>query len=135
MYAIRSYYVSMKNKGGNLVDGHHFTNWGEMGHELRTEFTVGENGQYVICAEFANGSGPVNTGITCAVKRLDIRESGSDTVVGSGYLIMPQSGNWKRWDISTPVISDLKSGKKYEIIIYEDKYSLNMSYFEQNKWS
>ena len=88
---------AMKNQGGSLVDGHHFGDWGKSDHELRAGFTVSNNGQYVICTEFANGSGPVNTGITCAVKRLDVRELGSGTAVASGYLIMPQSGNWKRW--------------------------------------
>lgn len=125
---------AMKNRGGTLISNHHFGDWGKSDHELHAEFMVDSNGHYLITSEFANGSGPVNTGITCAVKKLDVRDVEAGKVVASGYLIMPQSGNWKRWDISSPVTANLKSGKMYELIIYEDEYALNMSYFEQNKW-
>ena len=67
----------MQNRGGTLVASHHFENWGKPDHELLTRsFKVNRSGHYVIRAEFANGSGPVNTGITCAVKKLEIRKAG-----------------------------------------------------------
>ena len=123
----------MKNLGGKLVSGHHFENWGQPADELMmTPFEVNRSGRYLVRAEFSNGSGPVNTGITCAVKKLDVMESGSNAVVATGYLIMPQSGNWGRWDMSTPVSVPLAAGKKYVLRIREDDYSRNMSYLEQN---
>ena len=123
----------IKNRGGKLVSGHHFEDWGQPGDELETEpFPVDRSGHYAIRAEFSNGSGPVNTGITCAVKKLDVLESGSDAVVASGYLVMPQSGDWNRWDLSTPVSAPLEAGKNYVLRIQEDGCSRNMSYLEKN---
>jgi len=77
--------------------------------------------------------GPVNTGITCGVKRLEILKAGSDQAVASGYLIMPQSGDWQRWDVSSPVAADLSAGVEYAIRIFEDDYSRNMSYLKKNE--
>ncbi len=124
----------MQNRGGTLVAGHHFENWGEPGHELWTKpFTVGRSGHYMIRAEFANGSGPVNTGITCAVKKLEIRRAGAKQALASGYLVMPQSGDWNRWDMSSPVSVNLKAGEEYTITISQDEYSRNMSYLKNNE--
>ncbi len=123
----------MKNRGGNLVADHHFENWGKPADELVIEsFTVERDGRVALCAEFANGSGPVNTGITCAVKKIEVLESGSNSVAASGYLVMPQSGSWTRWDRSPPVIVQLAAGKKYTLRIREDVFSRNMSYLKQN---
>ena len=123
----------MKNRGGTLVSGHHFEKWGKPADELVIKpLKMDRSGRYVIRAEFSNGSGPVNTGITCAVKKLDVLESGSNAVVASGYLVMPQSGSWDRWDLSTPVSAQLVAGKKYTLRIWEDGTSRNMSYFKKN---
>jgi hypothetical protein len=124
---------NMQNRGGTLVAGHHFENWGEPGDQLLTSFMAGVGGQYVIRAEFANGSGPVNTGITCAVKKLEVRKAASTEVLASGYLVMPQSGDWKRWDMSTPVSVNFKAGEEYSLCISEDEYCRNMSYLKNNE--
>lgn len=124
----------MENRGGTLVDGRYFTDWGKADHELRVKtFTAKRNGHYLVRAEFSNGAGPVNTGITCAVKKLEIRETDSDTMVATGYLVMPQSGDWQRFDLSSPVRADLKAGKTYTMRISEDEYSRNMSYLAHNE--
>jgi hypothetical protein len=124
----------MQNRGGNLVDGHHFENWGKSGDELLTPaFMVAESGSYEIRAEFSNGMGPVNTGITCGVKKLEVLDAGSHAVVASGHLVMPQSGDWQRWDLSSPVVADLKAKNQYLIRISEDEYSRNMSYLKNNE--
>jgi hypothetical protein len=125
---------SMENRGGKLVAGDHFEDWGKSDDQLLTKsFKVSHSGQYVVSAEFSNGSGPVNTGITCAVKKLQVLNAGTGRVIASGYLIMPQSGDWKRWDMSSPVSMDLTTGKEYEICICEDEYCRNMSYFKNNE--
>jgi hypothetical protein len=45
---------------------------------------------------------------------------------------MPQSGRWDRWDTSSFGKVFLKKGVVYKIKIKEDKFSINMSYLEQN---
>jgi hypothetical protein len=124
----------IKNQGGNLVANDHFENWGKPGDMLlTTSFKVEQGGRYVIRAEFSNGAGPVNTGITCAVKKLELLKAGSDEVIASGYLVMPQSGDWKRWDLSSPVVADLTANESYTISISEDDVSRNMSYLKNNE--
>jgi hypothetical protein len=124
----------MENQGGRLADERCFMDWGKPDHELRVRsFTARRSGHYLIRTEFSNGAGPVNTGITCAVKKLEIRETDSGTIVGAGYLVMPQSGKWQRFDLSSAIRADLKVGKSYSMRIFEDEYSRNMSYLAHNK--
>ncbi len=124
----------MENRGGNLAEGRCFVNWGKPGDELLIKsFVAKRSGHYLISAQFSNGAGPVNTGITCAVKKLEIRQAGSDALVAAGYLIMPQSGNWQRVDMSAPIRALLKAGENYSIRISEDECSRNMSYLAQNR--
>ena len=98
----------------------------------RTSFQVHRGGRYLVRAEFSNGAGPVSSGITCAVKKLEIKKAGSGEVVASGYLVMPQSGDWTRWDLSSSVNATLDPAGHYVIRIFEDEYCRNMSYLENN---
>ena len=124
----------MEHQGGNLVDNHHFENWGRTNDTLWTKnFKVQRGGRYAIRAEFSNGSGPVNTGITCAVKKLELCRAGSDKAIASGYLVIPQSGDWKRWNLSSPVMANLATDTDYVIRISEDDVSRNMSYLKNNE--
>ncbi|MBN2162232.1 MAG: hypothetical protein JXR25_16550 [Pontiellaceae bacterium] len=126
--------TEMKNRGGQLVNQHHFEDWGALQHELRPRpISVDQDGRYVICAEFSNGSGALNTGITCAIKAVELLDAESGTVVDSGYFVMPQSGDWSRWDHSSPLVFDLKAGTKYRLRIFENEYARNMSYLENNE--
>ena len=124
---------NMKNRGGQLVEGNHFENWGRPGDKLSASFTAKRSGNFLVRVEFSNGAGPVNTGITCAVKRIEIRRSGSEDIVGGGYLVMPQSGDWRRFDFSSVVRATLKVGETYSARIFEDPYSRNMSYLAGNE--
>lgn len=124
----------LRNRGGNLVDGHHFENWGRADHDLTSRgFIVERSGRFLVRAEFSNGSGPVNTGITCGVKRIDLLRAGSEEPVAGGYLIMPQSGDWRRWEMSSPVEVGLIAGVEYRLRLSEDEYSRNMSFFQSNE--
>ena len=96
-------------------------------------FTAKTGGHYLVRAEFSNGAGPVNTGITCAVKKLEIRRAASEELIASGYLVMPQSGDWKRFDLSSAVRADLKAGENYSLKVFEDDDSRNMSYLAGNE--
>ena len=123
--------ASMKNKGGNLVSGHHFENWGLPEHEIWIpSLTVGKSGRYLVNAEYSNGAGPINTGVTCAIKRMEILENGSRQPIAASYLIMPHTADWTRYLDSTSFQADLQSGKQYSIKISEDAYARNMSYFD-----
>lgn len=125
--------MEMQHRGGNLVAGHHFENWGKADDELRsTSFRVARPGRYTISAEFAHGAGPIDTGITCAVKKLEVRNENSGETVASGYLVMPQSGDWSRWDFSSVIRADLEPATPYSVRLSEDDYSRNMSYLERN---
>ena len=124
----------MENRGGSLAHGRHFMDWGKPEHELLVKsFTAQRSGDYLVRTEFSNGAGPVNTGITCAVKKIEIRKIGSGEMAAAGYLIMPQSGDWQRFDLSSIVRAKLKAGEQYSIRIFEDEYSRNMSYLAQNE--
>ena len=125
---------AMRNRGGNLVANQYFENWGKPQDELVTKsFVAKRGGHYLVRAQFSNGAGPINTGITCAVKKLEVRKADSAEVVASGYLVMPQSGDWKRWDASNFIGADLEAGVPYTVRLSEDEYSRNMSYLKNNE--
>ena len=124
----------MQSSGGNLVGKDHFENWGQPTDEIVTKsIQVKQPGKYLIRVQFSNGAGPANTGITCAVKTLQILKAGSRDPVTSGYIVMPQSGDWKRWDMSSSVAAALNPGEQYTIRIAEDAYARNMSYMKNNE--
>jgi hypothetical protein len=124
----------MKTTGGNLVDGGHFENWGESEHRIDVDtFIPQRSGLHSLRVEFMNGSGPINTGITCAVKLLEMKDKVSGEVVLKDHLIMPQSGDWSRRDLSNALLVGLDAGREYAISIYEDPASINMSYLQSNE--
>ena len=125
---------AMKNRGGSLADDRCFMDWGKPEHELAVKnFTAPRGGDYFLRTEFSNGAGPVNTGITCAAKKIEIRNTRSGEIIAAGYLVMPQSGDWKRFDLSSIVRARLAAGESYSLRIFEDEYSRNMSYQAQNE--
>ena len=67
---------------------------------------------------------------------VEVIEEGSDTVVASGYLVMPHLGAdaWGLWRDSSFVRADLRSDRTYRIVIRSDPSAMNMSelaHFEQ----
>ena len=125
---------AMENRGGSLTEGRYIMNWGKPEHELLVKnFTAPRSGEYILRTEFSNGAGPVNTGITCAVKKMEVRKTGSGEIVAADYLVLPQSGDWQRFDLSSIVRAKLKAGENYSFRIFEDEYSRNMSYLEKNE--
>ena len=124
----------MKNHGGSLAEGLYFMDWGKPDHELVVNsFTAKRSGEYGVRAEFSNGAGPINTGITCAVKKIEIRKTASGELVAAGYFVMPQSGDWRRFDLSSIVRARLSAGEEYSLHIFEDAYARNMSHLAQNR--
>jgi hypothetical protein len=125
--------AEMKNRGGSLVGEHHFENWGLPAHELLTKpFTVNRDGRYMIQATYSSGM-PINTGITCGIKVLDLLENADGQPVAEGYLIMPHTGSWERWALSSPLCFYLEADREYRLRISENEYARNMSYLKKNE--
>ena len=121
---------SMVTTGGTLVTGHgktHLSDWGTPAQSVVIDnITVSQSGKYYIQLEYSNGR-PINTGITCAVKKVKVIEKGTSTVVSEGIVKMPHIISWDRWDNSSFAETELDSSKSYTVVV-EDLN--NMSYFE-----
>ncbi|MDJ0615647.1 MAG: hypothetical protein QNJ63_02685 [Calothrix sp. MO_192.B10] len=137
----RIYYINADQflaVGGQLSQRHgrkHFENWGEPSHSITVNIQAQFNGPHAIQVVAGNGAGPINTGITCAVKHLQMKNLPNNQVVADGYLIMPQLGTWDRWLESSVIFSqvDLIAGQDYEIKIFSDAQAINMSSFAHNE--
>lgn len=120
--------------GGRVVDSNgrtHTADWGDAGHRIELPaFRADATGEHFVQAVAANGSNGFTTGITCAVKRVDVVDVASGMTVGGGYLAMPQTGAWDAWRDSTLVRVRLEAGRSYRVVIREDERSVNMSAFQ-----
>jgi hypothetical protein len=124
----------LMSRGGSLVDGDHFENWGKPDDELAgSGIGVNRDGVYALRVKFSNGNGPVNTGLCCGVKRVEVEAADTSQPVAGGYVIMPQSGNWGRWDLSSPVLANLRAGRTYVIRLFQDAHCRNMSFLQGNE--
>lgn len=118
---------------GGKITGDQVEAWGAPADRIESRpFTVAHDGRHAITVRHANGSGPINTGITCAVKRLEIVRAGTDEIVAAGYAVMPQLGTADRWEDSSPVEATLRAGERYVLRFHEDAISRNMSYLAHN---
>lgn len=95
------------------------------------EFVPRAGGIHHIRVEFSNGHGPLNTGITCAVKRLEVRGA-EGRELATGYVVMPHTGGWDQWQLSSMVAVELPAGAACVIRLTEDSYCRNMSFFSAN---
>lgn len=119
--------------GGNMVNayGRNFAEaWGDPGHEITATFDVSRTGAHLVQAVYGNGAGPINTGITCGVKKVTVEELPNGNVVGTGFLMMPQRGEWSSWGDSSFVRVNLTAGKRYRVRLSHDARSVNMSAFD-----
>lgn len=114
--------------GGAMVNGRRVS-WGDPGHTIVATFTAKHTGAHLVQAVYANGHGGIDTGITCAVKRIDVREAPTDTGVASGYLVMPQRGEWSSLGDSSSLRVSLVGGKTYRVLLAHDERAVNMSAF------
>jgi hypothetical protein len=117
--------------GGELVFEHgkwHYQGWGAPDDTLSVAMTPAATGRYLVQLDAGNGAGPVNTGITCGVKAVEVWSGGS--LVTSGQVLMPQLGTWDAWRGSTFLPVELVGGTPYVIVVREDERSGNMSDLE-----
>lgn len=120
--------------GGTLVNNHgrpHYEAWGDPGHSLTLpNFTPDGTGRHLLQVVYGNGSGPINTGITAAVKRLQVVELPGGATVAAGYLPLPQLGAWSEWRSSSFLPVELRADRSYRVVIDDDAHAVNMSAFE-----
>lgn len=119
--------------GGERVDQYgriHFQGWGGPEDQLSIEWIAQRSGAALIQAEYGNGAGAINTGVTCAVKRVDLVSLPDEVSRGGGYLMMPHLGQWDRWSGSNFIPVEVTEGARYRITVSQDDYAINMSTFE-----
>ena len=108
------------------------SDWGAPGDTITApRVEVPAAGLYALRVRYSNGAGPINTGIACGVKRLEVMDP-AGTVVAAGYLVMPQLGDAARIEASSAVFARLRPGTAYRAVLREDDVSRNMSYMERN---
>lgn len=120
-------------EGGTRVDQYdriHYQGWGRPTDQLSVEWTASRGGAALIQAEYGNGAGAINTGVTCAVKRLELITLPDNQSRGGGYLMMPHLGQWDRWSGSNFIRVELLEGERYRLVVRQDEYAFNMSAFE-----
>lgn len=121
--------TSFVANGGTLVFEYgksHYQGWGDPTHTLTVEsFTPSHTGLYYLQLLAGNGAGPFSTGITCAVKRVEVFDGA--TLVAAGHLMMPHLGTWDDWRESSLLPVSLEAAKSYRIVIGEDPQAVNMS--------
>ena len=119
--------------GGTPSNDHgrfHHGSWGAPGDTITIpDYRPAFTGAHLIQAVYGNGAGPLNTGITCALKRVTVIDNASSAEVASGVLVMPQLGSWSRWADSTFVRANLDATKSYRITLTGDASTRNMSAF------
>lgn len=125
--------TALANVGGMLADQYgrtHWSVWGDQGHQLTfAGFRPATSGGHLLQVEYGNGAGPVESGITCGVKRLRIVDEADGRVAGDGVVVMPHLGDWSRWALSSLVAANLDASRTYRIELFDDPTAINMSTF------
>ena len=104
----------------------HLKDWGYPDDmlELR-DFAPVQGGICQIGFVYANAAGTIETGVTAAVKWIEVVDTASGNVVGSGTVFMPHLPSWDVWKESSQLSVSLKAGTSYNVRV-RDFY--NMSY-------
>lgn len=125
--------------GGSISEEHgrtHLGNsWGDDGHFAEVEFTADFDGDHFVQLVYANGTGALNTSVTCGVKEVRVFDTATATLVATGYLALPTlGGDWSIWKESTLARVALEKGKTYRVRVGSDENDLrraiNMSAFQ-----
>jgi len=124
--------------GGELVNNHgrwHYQNWGTESDTLTvSNVSPLRTGHHLLQVEYGNGAGPVNSGVTCGLKRLLVEDEETGEVVADGPLVMPHLGEWDRWSTSNFIPAVLDGNRTYRVRVMHSPIMSNMSalaHFEQ----
>ena len=120
--------------GGGWSDhagGAAYQGWGDRDHRLVAHrFQPYWTGRYHIDLLYRNDGGSRNTGITCAVKRVQIVEVASNTVIATRWVAMPHTERTPL-SASTGFWVTLDASKRYRIQIDESPdWVHNMTFLE-----
>lgn len=125
-----SAFVATGGVGSTLYGRFHYERWGDPGHTLVVpSLRPTRTGPHLVQLVYGNGAGPINTGITCAIKRVTIRDAETDAVVASGPVTMPHLGTWARWADSTFLRAELDATRTYRVTIDSAPITRNKSAF------
>ncbi len=130
IYAGDSRLMSPQGASMSLQHGQYcYNNWGTPTDTLEAKYTPTQSGTYSLQLSYANNMGPVNTGITCCVKKVQLYDS-TNSLIEEACLFMPQMSTWDVWSDSSffPKVK-LSANQTYKIIISDYR---NMSYFQSN---
>ena len=125
-------------QGGALSEEHgreHLgSSWGKDGDYVEVTASAAFDGDHFVQAVYANGTGALNTSVTCGVKWVRVTDAADGSVVSEGVIAMPALGtDWSVWKESTLFRVSLKKGRTYRIRIGSDenvpRRAVNMSAF------
>ena len=112
------------NAALRVIDGvARYADWGLPSQELRTTFTARASGWYRFTLKYANANGPINTGITAAVKTVAVRCGTEAEQLGS--VAMPHLGEANPWGFSSGFFFKAGSNDACEVRVGD---GFNMSY-------
>jgi hypothetical protein len=112
------------NAALRVIDGvARYADWGLPSQELRTTFTARASGWYRFTLKYANANGPINTGITAAVKSVTVRCGSEAEQLGS--VAMPHLGESSPWGFSSGFFFKAGSNDACEVRVGD---GFNMSY-------
>jgi hypothetical protein len=107
-----------------LIDGTaRYVDWGMPSQELHSMFTPRATGWYRFALQYANTNGPINTGITAAVKSVTARCGSEADQIGS--VAMPQQDDAAAWRFSTGFLFKANANGACELRVAD---GFNMSY-------
>jgi hypothetical protein len=100
----------------------YYAQWGAPSQVLTSTFTAKSSGWHRFDLEYANALGPINTGITAAVKTVTVRCGGE--AEQSGSVVMPHRGEVK-WGYSTGFLFKARAAERCEARLAD---GFNMTY-------
>ena len=93
---------------------------------------AGSAGRHGVRVCYANGNGTIDTGLTCALRRVELRQN--EATVASGTLVLPQTGGAHLNQFSSWLNVDLPAAGTYQVRIDADGQAVrNMTYFKHNE--
>jgi hypothetical protein len=103
-----------------------YRDWGTAEQRLEFVDVAPADGLQRVVLRYANGYGPVNTGVTAAVKEVTA-QCPSESLPQRGTIVMPHLGSATLTDVSTAFVYRAKHGERCRLVVAD---GLNMSYLE-----
>jgi glycogen debranching enzyme len=101
-----------------------YADWGAPEERLELEFVAHGDGLDRLRLEYLNAHGPVNTGITAAVKRASVR-CGPNAEPQRGVVVMPHIAPGEGAALSTAFVFRARDGQRCRLVLSD---GVNMSY-------